>query len=200
MSKPTLVYRHAEQPGRGLATAGIFLIKALMALPHLIIVGVLQNLAWAVGYVGYWIVAFTGKMPTGIFQLIEISMRWSARSYGWLIGYTDAYPPFEIAPEYPVDVQVTAPENPSKGWAVAGLLFVPKGLAALPHLFVLAFLDVAAVFAVWFGYIATAFTGSFPVGIQDFVAGVLGYNYRLWGWVLGLYDEYPEFTLKATLA
>ena len=48
MSKPTLVYRHAEQPGRGLATAGIFLIKALMALPHLIIVGVLQNLAWAV--------------------------------------------------------------------------------------------------------------------------------------------------------
>ena len=198
MSQPTFVYRHAAEPSRGLATAGIFFIKALMAIPHLVVVGVLQNLAWVLGYIGYWVVALTGKMPAGIFQLIQVSMRWSARSYGWLIGYTDLYPPFEVDPEYPVDVEVNAPENPSKGWAVAGLLVFPKALAALPHIFVLAFLDVAAVFAVWFGYIATAFTGSFPTGIQDFVAGVIGWNLRVWGWFLGLDDEYPKFSLDAT--
>jgi hypothetical protein len=196
MSEPRFVYEHAEHPGRGLATAGIFFVKWVIALPHLLILGVLQNLAWIVGYVGYWVVALTGKMPSGIFQLIEVQMRWSARTYGWVVGYTDLYPPFEIGPVYPVDVKVSPPENPSKGWAVAGLLVFPKALAALPHLVVLGFLSVAAVFATWFGYIATAFTGSFPVGIQEFIAGVLAWSYRLWGWFLGLTDEYPKFTLQ----
>jgi hypothetical protein len=195
MSQPAFSYRHATDPSRGLATAGVFLIKAIMAIPHLVVVSVLNNLAWVLGYVGYWIVAFTGKMPTGIFELIRICFRWNARVSGWMIGYTDLYPPFEIGPDYPVDVRVTAPENPSKGWAVAGLLVFPKALAVVPHAIVLAFLDLAMLFAVWFGYIAVAFTGSFPVGIQDFVGGVMGWNYRVWGWMLGLDDEYPKFSL-----
>jgi len=196
MSEPTFVYTHAESPSRGLAATGIVFIKWLLALPHLVIIGLLQQLAWLVGYIGFWVVAITGKMPSGIFSLIQIQFRWSARTYGWLIGYTDLYPPFEVGPEYPVDVKVAPPENPSKGWAVAGLLFFPKAIAAIPHLIVLWFLWIASFFAIWFGYVATAFTGTLPVGIQDFVAGVFAWTYRLWGWFLGLTDEYPKFTLQ----
>ncbi|HEX9978424.1 MAG TPA: DUF4389 domain-containing protein [Acidimicrobiia bacterium] len=197
MSRPTFVYRHAAEPSRGLATAGIFFIKTLMAIPHLVVVGVLQNLAWVLGYVGFWVVAFTGKMPSGIFDLIRISMRWSVRTYGWLIGYTDLYPPFEVDPEYPVNVEMAPPANPSKGWAVAGIFVFPKALALLPHLIVLAFLDLAAAVTVWFGYFVVAFTGALPVGIQNFVAGVVGWNYRVAAWFLGLDDQYPPFTLEA---
>lgn len=198
MSQPTFVYRHAATPSRGLATAGIFFIKGVMAIPHLVVVGVLQNLAWVLGYFGFWIVAFTGKMPGGIFDLIRVSMRWSGRVSGWLIGHTDLYPPFEVEPEYPVDVEVAAPQQPSKGWAVAGLLVVPKAIMVVPHAVVLAFLNVGMVIAVWFGYFVVAFTGHLPTGIQDFAAGVMGWNFRVSAWFLGLDDEYPQFTLEAS--
>jgi hypothetical protein len=198
MSQPRFIYRHASNPSRGLATAGIFFVKGLMAIPHLFVVSVLTNLAWVLGYIGFWFVALTGRMPSGISDLIRVSMRWSARTYGWLVGYTDLYPPFEVAPEYPVDLEIGPPENPSKGWAVAGLLVFPKAIVLIPHAVVLAFLDLAAVFVVWFGYFVVAFTGQLPKGLQDFVAGVMAWNFRVWAWFLGLDDEYPKFTLEAS--
>ncbi|MFH1105314.1 MAG: DUF4389 domain-containing protein, partial [Actinomycetota bacterium] len=79
----------------------------------------------------------------------------------------------------------------------AGIFVFPKALALLPHLIVLAFLDLAAAVTVWFGYFVVAFTGALPVGIQDFVAGVVGWNYRVAAWFLGLDDQYPPFTLEA---
>ena len=55
MSQPTLVYRHARNPGRGLAVTGIILIKMVLALPHLVIIGALQNLGVIAAYIGYFV-------------------------------------------------------------------------------------------------------------------------------------------------
>src|SRR3990172_12008115 len=98
MSQPTLVYRHAVGPKRGLAATGILLIKVVLALPHLIIVSALQDLSVIASYIGYFVVAFTGKMPGGLYRFIEIALGWTSRSYGWIIGVTDVYPPFQTYP------------------------------------------------------------------------------------------------------
>ena len=197
MSQPTFVYRHAVSPSRGLAATGIFLIKPILALPHLLVVGALSSLTQVLAYIGYWTVALTGQMPSGIYQLIEISFKWNARAYGWIVGYTDFYPPFETHPQYATDVQMEPNANPSKGWAVAGILLPVKLLALLPHLLALAIVAIGVVFATWFGYFAVAFTGSFPTGIQEFVAGVMQWGFRVTAFLTGITDEYPKFSLEA---
>jgi hypothetical protein len=63
MSTPTLAYRHATNPSRGLAATGIIpIIKMLLALPHLIIVNALQYLGYRRPTSGSSS-AFTGQMP-----------------------------------------------------------------------------------------------------------------------------------------
>jgi hypothetical protein len=199
MSTPTLAYRHATSPSRGLAATGIILIKMLLALPHLIIVNALNSLAFIAAYIGFFVVAFTGQMPGGLFRFIEIMMGWTTRTYGWIIGFTDAYPPFEIDPEYPVAVHVEKPATPSKGWAVAGIFFL-RFVVLIPHFVVLAFVGIAGVLAVWFGYIVVLFTGSLPVGIQDFAAGTMQWSLRVTAFAMGLTDDYPPFSLQVTPA
>jgi len=198
MEALTLKYQHNTDPHRGLATSGIFIIKFLLILPHMLVVGLLQQLAWMLAYIGYWIVAFTGEMPQAMHRLLEIAMGWTTRMWTWIAGVVDIYPPFETDPDYPASFPVSKPDGPSRGWAVAGLLFVPKAIMAIPHLIVLFFLGIGALVGMWFGYLIAAFTGSLPTGLQDFMVGVLQWDLRLAAWFTGLTDEYPPFSLDAS--
>lgn len=194
----TLRYSRNTNPSRGLAATGIIFIKFLLAIPHLMVVSVLSNVASLLAYIGFWIVAFTGKMPQATHRLLEISFNWSVRTYAWVFGLDDTYPPFETDPEYSASFPVPRPENPSKGWAVAGLLVFPKAFVLIPHFFVLIFLMVGGMLALWFGYLVTALTGEYPRGIQDFLAGIMQWVLRLQAFFTGLTDEYPPFSLAAT--
>ena len=197
MNQTRLVYRHNVEPQRGLAAAGIFLLKLVLAIPHLIVVNALNSLLFAASYIGFWIVAFTGSLPGMVTRLVPVTLSWNARAWGWISGLEDAYPAFDTETPYSVSVESPTNESPSKGWAVAGLLFVPKILALLPHLIVMTFLLIGVFFATWFGYFVVAFTGTYPAGIQDFAASVLQWTLRISAWFAGLTDEYPPFTLDA---
>ena len=200
MTQAAIVYRHNGTSRRGLALAGaLFGVKAILLIPHLIILGVLQYLAYAVAYIGFWIVAFTGKLPTGLQGFVSTWLRWGARSYGWLAGITDEYPPFEPDPQgFPIDAVTPVNESPSTGWAVAGIFVFPKAFCLIPHLFLLAFVMFAAVVVTWVGYVVTFFTGRFPTGMQDFIAGAMQWYTRVMAWLLGLTDEYPPFGVAIT--
>lgn len=198
MTAFTLQYRHNTNPSRGLATTGVFFIKFLLAIPHLAVVSALSSLANVLAYIGFWVVAFTGKMPQATHQLLEMSYGWSVRAYGWIFGLDDAYPPFETNPQYSVAFPVTRPENPSTGWAVSGLLFFPKIVVLIPHFLALMFLVFAGMFAAWWGFLVTAITGRYPIGIQDFLAGIMQWGMRVSAFFAGLTDEYPPFSLQVT--
>ena len=202
MTQAAIAYHHNQQPRRGLALAGaLFCVKAVLLIPHLIIVGVLGYLAYAVGYIGFWIVAFTGKFPEGLQSLITMWVRWGVRSYGWLAGITDEYPPFESDPQgFPIDARTPVNQSPSKGWAVAGIFLFPKGICLIPHLFLLWFVMIGVVVVTWVGYLVTFFTGRFPTGMQDFIAGAMQWYTRVMTWFLGLTDEYPPYGVAITPA
>lgn len=197
MTQARLAYHHNLEPNRGLATVGIFFLKFVLAIPHLIVVNALNSLAFAAAYIGYWVVAFTGALPGMVTRFVPMTLGWNARIWGWISGLEDAYPAFDTEPPYSVSAASPIGDRPSRGWAVAGLLFFPKMLALIPHIVVVTFLLIGVFFAVWFGYFVVAFTGSYPAGIQDFTAGVLQWNLRMWAWFSGLTDEYPPFTLDA---
>ena len=98
---------------------------------------------------------------------------------------------------YPVDVSVEYGDGiRSRGLAVLGIFFPLKMLLALPHLFLLYFVQIGAVFAAWFGYWAIAFTGSLPAGIARFVHNYFSWNLRVISYLASWRDEYPAFAME----
>ncbi len=198
MTQAAVTYRYNRAPNRGLAAAGaVFFLKAVLLIPHAIVLGVLGWLAGIIAFVGFWIVTFTGKMPEGIASILEMYLRWWTRSTGWLFGITDEYPPFETDPTgYAVEATVPRNEEPSRGLALAGGLFFFKAVLAIPHFVVLGFVYIGVVVATWAGFVVAAITGSLPTGIQDFQAGAAQWWVRAMSWFYGLTDEYPPFSLE----
>ena len=90
------------------------LVKWLLAIPHLIIVGILVG-AGAGGraaHAGWWlewggligilvliagvILLFTDKYPRGLFDFVMGLNRWAARVGAYVLLMTDRYPPFRL--------------------------------------------------------------------------------------------------------
>ncbi len=97
--------------------------------------------------------------------------------------------------EYPIQLKVTRPERSSRGLALTGVLFPLKVLLLIPHLIVLSALNLAQFVVAYIGYFVVLFTGRYPEGLYGFVAGVMQWYARAQGWLLGLTDRYPPFSL-----
>ncbi len=191
------VYGTGER-SRGLAAAGVVLfLKSLLLLPHLIIVSVLGSAAGLISWIGYWVIAFTGEIPEFFYTFPLRTMEWSVRSTGWLVSFDDAYPPFEWENDtYSTRLVIDEPPGPrSRGLAVLGIIPL-KALALLPHIVVLMFVGLAAMIAVWVGYVAILFTGKLPEGIYNFTLGATRWGSRIQAWLYSLTDRYPPFSLS----
>ncbi|MBI2964992.1 MAG: DUF4389 domain-containing protein [Chloroflexi bacterium] len=84
----------AEYPARLSRLKAFF--RIFLAVPHLVIVWLL-NYVWAV----LWLIAgviilFTGRYQKDLFRFVVGIMRWNVRSTGYLILATDKYPPFSL--------------------------------------------------------------------------------------------------------
>jgi hypothetical protein len=66
-------------------------------------------------------------------------------------------------------------------------------ILAIPQIIILYFLLIAGFFVVIVGWFAALFTGRLPIGIRDFLIGILQYQVRVHGYLLLLVDEYPPF-------
>jgi Domain of unknown function (DUF4389) len=72
-----------------------------------------------------------------------------------------------------------------------------KWFLAIPHYLVLAFLDIAVVVVVILAWFAILFTGRYPRGLFDFVAGVIRWHNRVIAYAIVLVtDQYPPFRLS----
>jgi len=92
--------------------------------------------------------------------------------------------------EYPITVGVTYPEKLSRLSTFFRLLLV------IPQAIVLYIIQIIAGIFLFFAWWVILFTGNYPKGLFDFVAGYLRWNTRVSGYVLLLTDKYPPFSLK----
>jgi len=96
-SAVTITVQPAPDPqNRVLAILGIFLLRTVAAIPHLIILFLMSFGVILVTWVGYFIVLFTGRLPLGIHEFVLNYQRWWARAWGWIVALTDDYPPFTL--------------------------------------------------------------------------------------------------------
>ena len=85
-----------EPQNRWLALAGILLIRTLLALPHLFILLWLTIGTLFAAWFGYLMILINGRLPLALHWYFVGFHRWWARTWAWIAGITDVYPPFHL--------------------------------------------------------------------------------------------------------
>jgi Domain of unknown function (DUF4389) len=196
----------------------LWLVKWLLAIPHLIVLAFLWIAFVVLSVVAFFAILFTARYPRGIFEFNLGVLRWTWRvafySYGAL--GTDRYPPFTLgaAPDYPATLDVVYPGELSRG-----LVLVKWWLLAIPHYLVVGVFLGGGWFAwgggwdrggddwrwrggpgliallVLFAAVALLFTTRYPQGIFDFVLGLDRWVARVVAYAGLMTDAYPPFRL-----
>lgn len=172
------------------------LANVFLYIPHAIVSGALQTLSRAAFFVNWLALIFTGKLYPGLYGMMVMYERYNARASGFLVGFSETYPPFDFSTEpddngaYP-PIRLRLPAMPDA---------VPRSAAlnvfkAIPHYIVLMVFYVGAFFVALFGWFAVLFTGHWPEGGRAFLVRVSNYQYRIWTYVAMVDNEYPAFGL-----
>jgi hypothetical protein len=192
---------------------GLWLVKWLLAIPHLVVLFFLWIGFAVVSVVAFFAILSTRRYPRRLFDFNVGVLRWS-----WRVGFysysalgTDRYPPFSLAddPEYPARLEVEYPESLSRG-----LVLVKWWLLALPQYLVVA-VFAGGAWAAWagagtqwmwssgglvgllvcFAGVVLLFTGRYPKSLYDFVLGMNRWVFRVAAYGALMTDVYPPFRL-----
>jgi hypothetical protein len=204
---------HVEAVGEPVASRWLWLVKWLLAIPHLVVLTFLWIAFAVLSIAAFFAILFTGRYPRAIFDFNVGVLRWTWRvsyyTYGALA--TDRYPPFTLdeVEDYPTHLQVDYPEHLSRG-----LVLVKWWLLAIPHYIVVGLLVgggtwVATADQEWryvsysglvsilviVAAVILAFTGSYPRPLYDLLLGLNRWVLRVAAYVSLMTDEYPPFRL-----
>ncbi|MDR7085573.1 hypothetical protein J2X11_000412 [Aeromicrobium panaciterrae] len=170
----------------------------ILAIPHFIVLYVLNFVAELLAFVAWILGVFTGKVPEGILGIIALYIRYSTRVSVYAGFLTEEYPPFTFATtsadpgDYPRVNVGFAPETEGRN----RLTIFFRIILAIPHLIVLGLISIVAFFAYVVAFFAVLFTGKWPVGLRNFVVGLLRWSTRLNAYMYLLTDKYPPFSLE----
>jgi hypothetical protein len=70
------------------------LFRPILAIPMLIVAGVLRYLMEIIGILAWFYILATGRMHEGMRNFLTFAIAFNARTYGYLMFLTDRYPPF----------------------------------------------------------------------------------------------------------
>lgn len=169
----------------------LIFFKWLLAIPHLLILYALGGVLSVITVIAFFAILFTTKYPEGLFKIAVGVMRWQANVYAYILLMCDEYPPFSWeAGEYPLTLEIEYPDTLNR-W-----LPLIKWLLIIPNMIVFIIVAIVGYFLLFIAWFAILFTGKFPRGMFDFVAGVLRWSLRLNAYTYLMRDEYPPFSLK----
>ncbi len=72
------------------------LVKWLLAIPHLIVLGLLFIGAFVALIIAWFAILFTGRFPRGMFDFVVGVHRWNYRVNAYIYLLCDEYPPFSL--------------------------------------------------------------------------------------------------------
>src|SRR6266536_2275812 len=174
------------------------LVNWLLAIPHLLVVTALRYVAQVLAVVSWFIILFTGRLPTELANFQVMYMRYYLRT-GVFAGFLrEEYPPFAFAmaptdPGGDLRVRVDViPQLEARNRITVGFRLI----LVIPQLVVLGLLAIAEVVVFVIAAFAVLFTGRWPAGLREFIVGVMRWWLRVEAYLLLLTDEYPPFALN----
>lgn len=172
------------------------LVHWLLAIPHLIILGVLQAVRGVINLIAWLAILFTGRLPAGLANFMVMSLRYELRTNAYLGFLTDQYPPFAFDAVgddpggYPASLSVSpALEGRNR------LTCFFRVILAIPAFIFVAIIGLIAAICLILGFLAVLFTGRWPEGLHNFVVAALRVSNRFNAYFNYLTDQYPPFSL-----
>jgi hypothetical protein len=171
------------------------LVHWLLAIPHLVVLYVLNIVASVLVFVAWIVGVITGRIPDGIQGLIVAALRYSVRVQTYAFFLREEYPPFAF------DTDFTDPgTDPRTRFDVVAaiegrsrLTIFFRGLLIIPHAIVLFFLFIATYVVYVVGWFAVIILGRWPAGLESFVVGFIRWTARFNAYANLLTDDYPPF-------
>jgi Domain of unknown function (DUF4389) len=158
--------------------------RAILAIPHLIVLIALGVAAEVVAFIGWWAALFTGQLPPWAHEFITGVLRWQSRVYGYLYFLTDQYPPFTLEDaDYPVRLFTKQTRLNRLAVFFRFILAIPAGLLGAFAGFGILLVSIVA-------WLITLITGRMPAGLHQAFAAAIRFVARLGGYVL-VTPEYP---------
>ena len=136
-------------------------------------------------------IVFRRRYPRWWFDFARQMTRFSIRVGAYMALLTDQYP--STVEEQSVHLELDYPdvERDLNRW-----LPLVKWFLAIPHYVVLWFGWLAAFVVIVIAWFAILFTGRYPRGLFDFVAGMIRWSLRVSAYAyLLVTDQYPPFSL-----
>jgi len=170
------------------------LVHWLLAVPHLILANVLNNVAGVVAILSWFAIVFTGRLPRGLAEFQCLAIRYQARAWAYALWLYEPYPPFDLSMTgadpggSPLQVDIRPRlEDRDRLTVALRLLWV------IPIAVFLSVVAVVASVAAVVGFFAVLFTGRWPDGIRTFLVGTARLAVRTGAYGSLLVDEYPPF-------
>jgi hypothetical protein len=190
--------------------------RLFMLIPQFFVFIFISIAGWFITFLSWWAILFTAKYPGVFFSFVVWWLRWGTRLSGYAFLLTDKYPPFSgrEGTDYPVILGVEHPEKLSrlttffrfpiipmytltmgKGW---GIQWQPgAGMPmTIPHVIVLYFIGIAALFILFLSWWAILFTAKYPRVFFDFITWWFRWETRVYGYSYLVTDKYPPFSGK----
>ena len=182
----------------------------LLAIPHLIWIGLWGILAFLVVIANWLATLVAGHSPAPLHNFLASYVKYVTQVYGYVSLAADPYPPFDGRAGYPVDVSIAPPQRQNR-WTVAfrAILALPAGILAATltgspgwgsgssgqgsglgsYFYSGSGLLHTVAFLGWFAILAR---GRMPRGLRDAATYALAYGAQLWAYAFMLTDRYPN--------
>ena len=173
------------------------LVHWLLAIPHLLVMYVLNVVSEVISVISWFVILFTGRLPVGLANFQVMYLRYAARTMTYAAFLREEYPPFTFEttstdpgddPRVRVDVR---PELDNRNRLTTAFRII----LAIPHFLALCAIGIAVGVVVFIAGFAVLFTGRWPDGMRNFVLGYGRWYIRAMSYTVLLTDEYPPFSL-----
>jgi len=171
-----------------------FLVKAIILIPHFIVIYVL-GIVVVLAQLFIWIpVLFTGRYPDWAYALNAGYFRWIMRITLYFYGLTDAYPAFSF--DASGDMYIERPESSSRFFAILLLGGFVRYILLIPHYIILYALSIAVGACQLVIWVWVLFGGQYPSWAWTLVGGTVTWTTRVNSYFFGLTDRYPPFNFE----
>ena len=172
------------------------LFNWILAIPHLIVLYVLQIISALLQIVSFFTVLFTKQVPEGIYGFQVMTLRYNWRVQSFTLFLRNPYPPFSfdmVNEDNGIDPAKLSVRRPAE---LNRWLPLIKWLLLIPHYIALIVLAIALVVVWIIGFFAVLILGRWPEGLREFVVGYQRWWSRVMAYHLLLVDDYPPFSLS----